>query len=175
MHTLYYYAESVSMEKHMLGDASLEYGSHVLYHWELSGPDSCLRLALMAYSHAVFGRNRGVRQALSLAQRVYATSVEKIQKALNRISGDTIYQVMLAMMLLGGYENVMYFSRESTTSLPPDAVGSRFWKDVCHEKGASALLNVRRRRDFAANIELDKAIRQNCVSSLAIAPRVVVC
>lgn len=163
MHALYYYADSVSMERHMLGDVCYEYSSHVLHHWELAGPSSCLRLALTAYSHAVIGRNRGVRHAFSLAQRVYEKAVEEIQKAMRRISGDTIYQVILAMMLMGGYENVMYFSREST-SLPRDAVGSRFWKHICHEKGAASLLNVRRESGFAANGDLDKAIRQKCVS-----------
>ncbi|GFP60452.1 hypothetical protein TASIC1_0018005700 [Trichoderma asperellum] len=80
-----------------------------------------------------------------------------------RISGDTIYQVMLAMMLMGSYENVMYFSRESTKSLPRDAVGSRFWKNICHEKGAASLLSVRRERGFAASTELERAIRQKCL------------
>lgn len=164
MHALYYYADSVSMEEHTLGEACYEYGSYVLHHWELARPGSCLHLALTAYSHAVIGRNRGVRQALSLAQRAYAKAVEEIQKAMRRISSDTIYQVILAMMLMGGYENVMYFSRESTVLLPPDAVGSRFWKNVCHEKGAASLLSVRRERGFAPSTELDKAIQQKCVS-----------
>lgn len=164
MHALYYYAESISMEKNKLGDACYEYSSHVLHYWDLARPGSCLRLALTAYSHAVIGRNRGVRQALSLAQRVYAKAVEEIQKAMSRISSDTIYQVMLAIMLMGSYENVMYFSRESTTQLPPDAVGSRFWKIICHEKGAGSLLIVRRERGFTANVELEKAVRQKCVS-----------
>ncbi|KAL6887041.1 hypothetical protein GGI43DRAFT_417508 [Trichoderma evansii] len=162
IHALYYYAESVSMKRYMLGDACYEYSSHVLHHWELAEPGSCLRLALTAYSHAVIGRNRGVRQALSLAQKVYAKAVREIQKATRRISGDTIDQVMLAMMLMGSYENVMYFLRDST-SLPRDAVGSRFWKYICHEKGAGSLLNVRRESGFAANTDLDKAIRQNCL------------
>lgn len=164
MHALYYYAESVSMEKDRLGDACYEYNSHVLHYWNLAKPDSCLRLALTAYSHAVIGRNRGVRQALCLAQRVYAKAVVEIQKAMSGISSDTIYQVILAMMLMGSYENVMYFSRESTTRLPPDAVGSRFWKNICHEKGAGGLLIVRRERGFTANAELEKAVRQKCVS-----------
>lgn len=164
MHALYYYAESVSMERNKLGDACYEYSSHVLHYWNLARPDSCLRLALMAYSHAVIGRNRGVRQALGLAQRVYAKAVVEIQKAMSGISSDTIYQVILAMMLMGSYENVMYFSRESTTRLPPDAVGSRFWKNICHEKGAGGLLIVRRERGFTANAELEKAVRQKCVS-----------
>lgn len=164
MHALYYYADSVSMERYVLGDAGYDYGSHVLLHWQSAEPDSCLRLALTAYSHAVLGQNRGVRPALCLAQRVYARAVETIREAMRRISGDTIYQVLLAMMLMGGYENVMYLSREPAVTLPPDAVGSRFWKNVCHEKGAAALLSVRRERGFAANAELDKAIRQKCVS-----------
>jgi hypothetical protein len=105
-----------------------------------------------------------VRQALDHAQRVYAKAVEEIQKAMNMVSSDTIYQVILAMMLMGSYENAMYFSRESTTSLPPDAVGSRFWKYICHEKGAASLLSLRRERGYAASIELDRAIRQKCVS-----------
>ncbi|PNP56783.1 hypothetical protein THARTR1_03479 [Trichoderma harzianum] len=66
------------------------------------------------------------------------------------------------MMLMGGYENVMYFARESP-ALPSDAVGSRFWKSVCHEKGAASLLSARRERGFAADTELDKAIRQKCL------------
>lgn len=164
MHALYYYAESVSMERNKLGDACYEYSSHVLHYWNLARPDSCLRLALTAHSHAVIGRNRGVRQALGLAQRVYAKAVVEIQKAMSGISSDTIYQVILAMMLMGSYENVMYFSRESTTRLPPDAVGSRFWKNICHEKGAGGLLIVRRERGFTANAELEKAVRQKCVS-----------
>ncbi|PON25479.1 hypothetical protein TGAM01_v205773 [Trichoderma gamsii] len=163
MHALYYYAESVSMERDKLGDACYEYSSHVLHYWNLARPGSCLRLALTAYSHAVIGRNRGVRQALGLAQRVYAKAVVEIQKAMSGISSDTIYQMILAMMLMGSYENVMYFSRESTTRLPPDAVGSRFWKKICHEKGAGGLLIVRRERGFAANAELEKAVRQKCL------------
>lgn len=164
MHALYYYADSISMEKDNVGDACYEYSSHVLRYWDLARPGSCLRLALTAYSHAVIGRNRGVRHALSLAQRVYAKAVVEIQKAMSRISSDTIYQVILAMMLMGSYENVMYFSRKSTTQQPPDAVGSRFWKNICHEKGAGSLLIVRRERGFAMNAELEKAIRQKCVS-----------
>lgn len=164
MHALYYYADSVSMERHILGDACYDYSSHVLHHWELAAPTSCLRLALTAYSHAVIGRNRGVRQAFSVAERVYAKAVEEIRMTMMRLSGDIIYQVMLAMMLMGSYENVMYFSRESTKSLPRDAVGSRFWNNICHEKGAASLLSVRRERGFAASTELDRAIRQKCVS-----------
>lgn len=163
MHALYYFADSVSTERHILGSGGPEYSPHVLHHWELAKPDSCLRLALTAYSHALIGRKRDLRQALCLAQRVYAKAVEEIQNAMSTISSDTIYQVMLAMMLMGGYENVMYFTRESP-ALPSDAVGSRFWKSVCHEKGAASLLSARRERGFEADTELDKAIRQKCVS-----------
>lgn len=163
MHALYYFADSVSTERHILGNGGPEYSPHVLHHWELAKPDSCLRLALEAYSHALIGRKRDVRPALCLSQRVYAKAVEEIQRAMSTISSDTIYQVMLAMMLMGGYENVMYFAREYTAP-PPDAVGSRFWKSVCHEKGAASLLSTRRERGFAADTELDKAIRQKCVS-----------
>ncbi|KAL6802608.1 hypothetical protein GGI42DRAFT_360329 [Trichoderma sp. SZMC 28013] len=113
------------------------------------------------------GRKRDLRQALCLAQRVYAKAVEEIQNAMSTISSDTIYQVMLAMMLMGGYENVMYFTRESP-ALPSDAVGSRFWKSVCHEKGAASLLSARRERGFEADTELDKAIRQKCAMQLRI-------
>ncbi|KAK1236959.1 hypothetical protein MKX08_007907 [Trichoderma sp. CBMAI-0020] len=67
------------------------------------------------------------------------------------------------MMLMGSYENVMYFSRESATRLPPDAVGSRFWNNICHEKGAGSLLIERRERGFAVNAELEKAVRQKCL------------
>ncbi|KAL6823338.1 hypothetical protein V8C40DRAFT_275401 [Trichoderma camerunense] len=113
------------------------------------------------------GRKRDVRPALCLSQRVYAKAVEEIQNAMSTISSDTIYQVMLAMMLMGGYENIMYFAREYTAP-PPDAVGSRFWKSVCHEKGAASLLSTRRERGFAADTELDKAIRQKCPMQLRI-------
>ncbi|KAK0761727.1 hypothetical protein N5P37_004526, partial [Trichoderma harzianum] len=162
MHALYYFADSVSTERHILGNGGPEYSPHVLHHWELAKPDSCLRLALEAYSHALIGRKRDVRPALCLSQRVYAKAVEEIQNAMSTISSDTIYQVMLAMMLMGGYENIMYFAREYTAP-PPDAVGSRFWKSVCHEKGAASLLSARRERGFAADTELDKAIRQKCL------------
>ncbi|KAL7905476.1 hypothetical protein GGI35DRAFT_471685 [Trichoderma velutinum] len=113
------------------------------------------------------GRNRSVRQALCRAQRFYGQAVEEIQKAMSTISGDTIYQVMLAMMLMGGYENIMYFARESTALLP-DAIGSRFWKNVCHEKGAASLLSARRERGFTADTELEKSIRQKCPMQLRI-------
>ncbi|KAL6815030.1 hypothetical protein J3E69DRAFT_375493 [Trichoderma sp. SZMC 28015] len=113
------------------------------------------------------GRKRDVRPALCFSQRVYAKAVEEIQNAMSTISSDTIYQVMLAMMLMGGYENIMYFAREYTAP-PPDAVGSRFWKSVCHEKGAASLLSTRRERGFAADTELDKAIRQKCPLQLRI-------
>lgn len=61
-------------------------------------------------------------------------------------------------MLMGSYKNIMYFLREFTILLPPDAVSSYFWKYIYYKKGAASLLSMRCERGYTASAELNKAI-----------------
>ncbi|KAJ5309209.1 hypothetical protein N7508_004588 [Penicillium antarcticum] len=167
MHALYHCADIFFLEKNMLVEPGQEFVSHVLPYWEYAEPDSSLRLAMTAYSNAVFGRSKGVRSALCLAEKAYMKTVEQTLEEMKTLSANKIYQVVLAMMLMGSYENVM-FSLRTPLSSPPDEVGSRFWRSVCHEKGAAALLSVRRERGLAANVALEKVIRQKCLRLLIL-------
>lgn len=164
MHALYYCADTFFLERNILAEPGQEFVSHVLPYWEHAEHNSSLRLAMTAYSHAVFGRNKGVRSALCLAEKTYAQTVKQTLEEMKTVSTSTIYQVVLAMMLMGSYENVMFSLRKPFLPSPPDEVGSRFWHNVCHEKGAAALLSARRERGSAANVALEKLVRQKCVS-----------
>ena len=176
MHTLYYCADHFSPEKNMLTEPGQEFVSYVLPYWELAEPDSSLRLAMTAYSNAVFGRNKGVRSALCLAKKTYTKTVKQTLEEMKTLSASTIYQAVLAMMLMGSYENVMYSLREPSLPPPSDEVGSRFWENICHEKGAATLLSVRRDKCLVANIALDRVIRQKCVSEPCCqGPRIQMC
>ena len=68
-------------------------------------------------------------------------------------------------------QNIMYghtHDTDSPLSSRTDEVGSRFWKNVCHHKGAAGLLKLRREQGFAPNEPLDKVVRRQIVSQPAL-------
>ena len=71
--------------------------------------------------------------------------------------------------LLNTGQNIMYGNQRNTEILPPsgtDEVGSRFWRNVCHHKGAAGLLMLRREQGLPPNIPLDKVVRRQIVSQV---------
>lgn len=167
-----------------------EYFRYIGQHCQLAPEGSSFQLALSAYAHAVFGRRKNVRSALCWAQRVYARCIPRVKEEMACLSSESFDQVLLSTLLMGSYEvrlstpsctrtgltgslaqSCMFAHREPMTQTRPDEIGSRFWENICHEKGASTLLTVRRQLGFAPNMELDRDVRRQSVSSfLSLTP-----
>ncbi|KAH8893939.1 hypothetical protein GQ53DRAFT_717677 [Thozetella sp. PMI_491] len=163
LQALNFCVRSFFTEDNKLPQIGRELEAFVLPHYDHAQPDSSLQLALTSYSLAVFGRWKGVRPAICRAQRVYARSVVRTQQELGYLSSGNIDEIILAMMLMGRYENIMFAHREPATARLPDEVGTRFFEQVCHEKGASSLLHIRKQLGFPPNPDLDRAIRRQCL------------
>ncbi|KAJ9142989.1 hypothetical protein NKR23_g6721 [Pleurostoma richardsiae] len=166
VHALNYWVHSFVFRPYELPDIGCEYTAYVLEQWDRAGPDSILNLALSAVTHAVFGRARGVSDALEQAGRKYARSVMRAHAALREpVVEGTIDGLLLASMLMSYYENVMFHRNKDTASAQPR---TRFWRNFCHHTGASGLLKLRRQKRYPPNPPLDRAARRQIIRSCII-------
>ncbi|KAK2799372.1 hypothetical protein FQN50_008478 [Emmonsiellopsis sp. PD_5] len=140
----------------------------VLDNWRYNDPQSILSLAVLAVSHATFGRARRSHAALAAAGGKYSRALLKTNLALkdvNQAAGD---EVLLSIMLLSFYENSVMDKNESSTTNPTlQAVASR---SFAHHDGAMAVLNLRRQhgQGISSRRELDKLVRRQLLRSLLL-------
>lgn len=88
-----------------------DYGSYAVLHWNHARPDSCLRLAFLAFTHAVFGRGKWSNLAIENANKYYCnalTSLRVAMKDLNKVATEDIDQLLITTMLMASFE--VYFT-----------------------------------------------------------------
>ena len=85
-------------------DIAHEYSSFVLDHWVAAQPDSSLRLALSAFSHAAFGRAMKAQKAVEVADKLYAQSIIRTQEEMKTLSDEAIDRLLLTIMFMSQHE-----------------------------------------------------------------------
>ena len=133
-----------------------------------SQPQSILGLAILALSHALFGRAQKNPTALTVACTKYSKALVQINLALRDASTSMCDKVLHAAMLLSFYEN----SVMDKTSHDVSSQGIRgiFSRCSAHSDGAMAMLKMRRQLKQRTNssLELDKLVRRSLVRSLIL-------
>lgn len=164
-HAFQYWAQTNVSQADTLHEAAHEWHTHVIPYWSKAKPGSCLHLAVSTLSRAVFGRARGVPQALVQADRSYAQCLHKTQQAVGGQSDENMDELLLTTMMMGYFENIRYNTGASETAVrKADAVGSRFTNVFCHYEGAMGLLKIRRECGVSNDGTLDKVARRQIVS-----------
>lgn len=162
-----YWVQTNISEADALHEAAHEWHTHVLPYWTKTKPGSCLHLAVLTLSRAVFGRARGVPQALVQADRSYAQCLYQTQQAVSGQAHESMDELLLTTMMMGYFENIRYNTGASNAVVrKADAVGSRFTNVFCHYEGATGILQVRRESSEATDMALDKVARRQIVSNL---------
>ena len=143
-------------------DGHLKYASA---DWCYSQPQSILSLAILAVSHATFGRARKSHAALAVGCKKYFDALVKTNIALKDMSDATHDEVILAVMLLSFYENAAKDKMSPVSNL--QIMASR---SFAHHDGAMALLYLRRQlgQRTHRSIELDKLVRRQLMRSLLL-------
>ncbi len=103
-HAFHYFAQNFAISPRDLPEIGHGYLSYSLHHWDRAQLDSSLRLALSAFSLAVFGQVNHIKNALEQADRLYIKSVNKMQAELTDLSADRIDHLIVATMLMTNYE-----------------------------------------------------------------------
>jgi hypothetical protein len=165
-HAVNYWVENFTFQLNELPEFGHEYTSYVIEQWRHANPDSTLHTALLALAHAVFGRTKHISNALEKANKYYVKTLERLKEIVENIDAvpnKDIDPLLLAIMLMGSYENTMWgLNPQNPRDLTTQAneVGSRFWQNIFHQKGAGGLLGLRRSRNATPNLPLDGAIRR---------------
>lgn len=164
-HAFQYWVQTNISEADGLHEAAHEWHTYVLPYWTKTKPGSCLQLAVSTLSRAVFGRARGVPQALAQADRSYAQCLYQTQQAVSGQTYESIDELLLTTMMMGYFENIRYNTGTSDAiARKADAVGSRFTNVFCHYEGATGILKVRRESSGITDMALDKVARRQIVS-----------
>jgi hypothetical protein len=79
-------------------------GSFVLESWYQAKPDSSLRLAVSAYTLALYGRLKKVNKALDYGQRFYVHGAMKMRQEIKELSNSDIDQLLLTTMIMATYD-----------------------------------------------------------------------
>ena len=173
-HAFQYWAQTNVTQAGTLHEAAHEWHTHVIPYWIKAKPGSCLYLAVSTLSRAVFGRARGVPQALAQADRSYAQCLYKTQQAVGGQSHENMDELLLTTMMMGYFENIRYNINTSETSVrETDAVGTRYTNVFCHYEGAMGLLRIRRECGVDTDATLDKVARRQIVSVSITPPRTI--
>lgn len=166
-HALQYWAQTNVSQADVLHEAAHEWHTHVIPLWIKTKSGSCLQLAVSTLSRAVFGRARGIPQALVQADRSYAQCLYKTQQAVGGQFRENMDELLLTTMMMGYFENIRYStSAAEMTVRKADAVGSRFTNVFCHYEGATGLLKIRRECGVDNGYVLDKVARRQIVGTL---------
>lgn len=130
-----------------------------------TNPQSVLSLAILAVSHATFGRAQRSHAALAVGARTYSNALTKTNAALRDPAEATKDEVLLAAMLLSFYENSTLDRTVSAQDLPSLAARS-----FAHHDGAMAMLKLRRGKVHrtSQSHELDKLVRRQLMRSLLL-------
>jgi len=159
-----YWATTNTTQADTLHEAAHEWHTHVIPHWRKAKPGSCIHLAVSTLSRAVFGRARGVPQALAQADRSYAQCLYKTQQAVGGQSHEDMDELLLTTMMMGYFENIRYSTNPLETGVRvEDAVGARYTNVFCHYEGAMGLLRIRRECGVSTDGTLDKVARRQIV------------
>ena len=145
-------------------DGHLKYA---LANWSYSQPQSILSLAILAISHATFGRARKSHAALGEGCAKYSKALVKINLALENASEATHDEVLHAVMLSSFYENSVIDKTSHFSSRVIEIMASR---SFAHHDGAMALLSLRRQLNqrTSCSMELDKLVRRSLIRSLLL-------
>jgi hypothetical protein len=103
-HAFGYFVENFTFWPNYMPDIGHDYLTYALPYWHRAGPDSSLRLALSAFSLAVFGRARRLDKALRDADRFYVRSIIKTQAEIKELSSESIDHLLVSTMLMTNYE-----------------------------------------------------------------------
>lgn len=168
-YALQYWSQTNVSHADTLHEAAHEWHTHVIPYWLKATPGSCLQLAVSTLSRAVFGRARGIPEALLQADRSYAQCLYKTQRAVGGQFQENMDELLLTTMMMGYFENIRYNTVTPATPVRNmDAVGSRFTNVFCHYEGATGLLRVRRECSVGNGDVLDKVARRQIVSRSTI-------
>ncbi|KAK9370784.1 hypothetical protein V1509DRAFT_671592 [Lipomyces kononenkoae] len=142
LRAFHYWVENFTAQRTDVIDMKDDYGTYALSRWNHTRPGSSLHLAVSAFSLA---------------------SIIKMRTEIKELSRETIDQLLVAIKLMGGYDNVMYLGkRQITQPLPPSTVddaGPPIWNNISHYKGAAGLLQIRQEQGYPQNVPLDRAVR----------------
>jgi hypothetical protein len=163
----YWIQTNISHASH-LHEAAHEWHTYVLPYWMKAQPGSCLHLAVLTLSRAVFGRARNVPRALLQAGKSYSQCLARTQRAVSGNLHESMDELLLTTMLMGYFENIRYSIAGAETAMRGvDAVGSSFTNVFCHYEGAMGLVETRRQcRGEDTDVTLDKVARRQIVSVL---------
>lgn len=84
-----------------------DYGSYAASQWSRAQPGSCLHLALLAVTHAVFGRGRWSSLALERGDKYYGKALTSLSKAMrdpDLVSSEDIDHLLITTMLMASFE-----------------------------------------------------------------------
>jgi hypothetical protein len=166
-HAFQYWVQTNVTQADTLHEAAHEWHTHVVPYWMKAKPGSCLHLAISTLSRAVFGRARGVPQALAQADRSYSQCLYKTQQAVCGQTHEDMDELLLTTLMMGYFENIRYNNNTSELGVrKTDAVGARYTNVFCHYEGAMGLLWIRRASGVNTDSILDKVARRQIVSFL---------
>lgn len=159
-----YWAQTNITQADTLHEAAHEWHTHVIPYWTKAKPGSCIHLAVATLSRAVYGRARGVPEALALADRSYSQCLYKTQQAVGGQSHEDMDELLLTTMMMGYFENVRYNNNVPENGLREMcATGARYTNVFCHYEGAMGLLRIRRECGVNTDGTLDKVARRQIV------------
>ncbi|KAI0842334.1 hypothetical protein F5Y06DRAFT_125082 [Hypoxylon sp. FL0890] len=151
-----------------LPEFAREYSHYLMAYWDKARPNSSLRLAVSAVSHAVFGRAKKADKLIEDAEKLFSRSIVKMRGEFRELTPENIEELLVTTMLMALYENIMHgderhHSQEQGSSSDPDVIGSRFWEKVCHHEGAAGLLKLRQEHEWTPNLALERAARRQLI------------
>lgn len=140
---------------------------YALCEWSSHGQQTVLGLAILAVSHAAFGRTRHDRTVLATASLHYSKALIKANTALATPKQATSDGVLLAVMLLSFYENVMLDQTPFTSDQSMESIGSRAF---AHHDGAISMLKLRQQSQqrTSRSTQLDMLVRRQLVRTLLL-------
>ncbi|KAI0109289.1 hypothetical protein F4776DRAFT_657262 [Hypoxylon sp. NC0597] len=163
-----FWVENYVFRNDEIPEFAREYSHYVTAYRDKARPDSSLRLAVSAVSHAVLGRARKADTLIEDAEKLFSQSIIKMRSEFHELTQDNIDELLVTTMLMALYENIMYgderhHSQRQGLSSDPDIIGSRFWEKVCHHEGAAGLLKLRQEHGWTANLALERAARRQLI------------
>ncbi|KAM3074966.1 hypothetical protein ACMFMG_007570 [Clarireedia jacksonii] len=131
-------------------------------------PQPILTLAILAISHASFGRARRIQSALAVGGAKYCTALTMINRALKDPLQAIRNEVLLATIILSHYENSV-FRRPHMSESDINIMAA---KTFAHHDGAMAVLHLRRQCNHYQSDKLgagvDRVVRNHLIRSLTM-------
>ncbi|PGG99789.1 hypothetical protein AJ79_08411 [Helicocarpus griseus UAMH5409] len=162
----YYYRNYLEME-HSLPDIAHSHLKYVVASPCFAQPQSILGLAVSAVSHATFGRAWKSHTSSTAGAAHYSKALFKTKLALQNFNDAVDDGTLLAIMILGFYENsVTDKSTQASNHILPMWASRTF----AHHDGALAVLKLRRQLSPGTTCgkNLDKLVRRQLMRSLLL-------